>query len=848
MPKQPSTYTLELRPRLPPRLERLDQLAGNLYYSWDRRVRALFYRLDAGLWRECANNPRVFLRRVSQAALDAAAEDSDFLEEYHSALATFDAYLTHRNHGQTAAPLDSAHDLVAYFCFEYGLHESLPIYSGGLGVLAGDLCKAASDLGAPLVAVGLFYREGYFVQQIDGDGQQHALHVPVKAEDMPLSPALDTQGQPLRVSVAIHQRPLQLQAWIAEVGNIRLLLLDADLPENDADLRELTQQLYGGGNEMRIQQEIILGIGGVRALRAMGLAPTVWHANEGHAAFMILERLREQVARGRDFDTALELVAAGSVFTTHTPVPAGHDRFGHALMRHYLDGYLEELGVPADTVLALGAEPGIPDSFNMTLLALRGSRFANGVSRIHGGIAAGMSQPLWPQIAAHENPITSITNGIHLKTFIARAWEQVFHDSFRDWRLHLLDEDYWRRVDQIPYFRFVAVRQQLKHELMAELYRRLDNQHHRNRTPAATYSRVVRHLDGSDTLVIGFARRFATYKRATLLLRDRPRLARLLNDAKRPVLLVFAGKAHPRDEPGQALIRELYAASMAPDLIGRLIVVEGYDMQLARNLVQGCDVWLNTPEYPMEASGTSGMKAAINGALNVSVLDGWWPEGWNGENGFAITPVSTHLDPETRADEEARQLFDILEHDLLPCYYDVDGKPYAAPWIKRSRAAMRSLIPRFNAQRMFRDYLQRAYGPAAKRSAQLAADNAAAATELAAWKRRVREYWAGVSLAPPAGVPESLYHGERLCFEVELDLGGLAAADVTVECLCGRDGPDGFEPVRILALEPLADGNLPGRYRLDAEPLPGLQELRLRAYPFHPLLAHRFEMGCMIWA
>lgn len=848
MPEQPSTYTLELQPLLPQRLVRLEQLASNLYYSWDRRVRALFYRLDAELWRECANNPRVFLRRVSQAALDAAAEDPDFLEEYHSALATFDAYLTHRGQGQTTAPLDPARDLVAYFCFEYGLHESLPIYSGGLGVLAGDLCKAASDLGAPLVAVGLFYREGYFVQQIDGDGQQLALYLPVKAEDMPLSPALDAQGQPLRVNVTIHQRQLQLQAWIARVGNIRLLLLDADLPENDIDQRELTQQLYGGGNEMRIQQEIILGIGGVRTLRAMGLAPNVWHANEGHAAFMILERIREHVAQGHDFDTALELVAAGSVFTTHTPVPAGHDRFDHALMKYFLDGYLDQLGAPVETVLALGAEPGIPDSFNMTLLALRGSRFANGVSRIHGGIAAEMGQHLWPQIAAHENPITSITNGVHLQTFIARAWEQVFHDSFRDWRRHLLDENYWRRIDQIPYYRFVAVRQQLKRELMTELRRRLDNQHRRNRTPAATYRRVLRHLDGGDALLIGFARRFATYKRATLLLRDRVRLARLLNDPKRPAILVFAGKAHPRDEPGQALIRELYAASMAPDLIGRLVVVDGYDMQLARNLVQGCDVWLNTPEYPMEASGTSGMKAAINGAINVSVLDGWWPEGWDGENGFAITPVSTHLDHETRDDEEARQLLDILEHDLLPCYYDSGGQPYAEPWIKRSRAAMRTLIPRFTAQRMFRDYLHRAYGPAAGRSARLAADNAAGAIALAAWKRRVREHWAGVSLKPPVGIPESLRHGQRLCFEVKVDLDGLAMTDVTVECVCGRDGPDGFEPLRILKLEPLADGSAPGRYRLDADPLPGLQQLRLRAYPFHPMLSHPFEMGRMIWA
>ncbi|MDE2149925.1 MAG: alpha-glucan family phosphorylase [Gammaproteobacteria bacterium] len=848
MSDQPTTYTLELRPRLPGRLARLDELANNLYYSWDRRVRALFHRLDAELWRGCANNPRVFLRRISQAALDDAAEDPDFLEEYHSALAVFDAYRTHRSPRENGTSLDPERDLIAYFCFEYGLHESLPIYSGGLGVLAGDHCKAASDLGAPLVAVGVLYRAGYFVQRIDGEGRQHALHLPVKAEDLPLAPALDAQGQPLRVRVTIAGRDVLLQAWIAAVGNIRLLLLDADVPDNATELRALTHQLYGGGGETRIQQEIILGIGGVRALRAMGLNPSVWHANEGHAAFMVLERIREHVAQGRDFDTALELVAAGSVFTTHTPVPAGHDRFGHELMRRFLDGYLDQLGTAVDNVLALGAEPDAPDSFNMTLLALRTARFANGVSRIHGCIAAEMEQRLWPQIAAHENPIGSITNGVHLPTFIARAWEQIFHDSFRDWRRHMLDTDYWRRIDDIPYHRFVAVRQQLKRELMAELRRRLERQHRRNCTPAAIYSRVVRHLDGGDTLLLGFARRFATYKRATLLLRDRQRLARLLGDPGRPAILLFAGKAHPHDEPGQAMIRELYSASMSPELIGRLIVIEGYDMQLARNLVQGCDVWLNTPEYPMEASGTSGMKAAINGAVNVSVLDGWWPEGWDGENGFAITPVSAHLDAETRAAEEACQLFDILEREVLPSYYGGDGQPYAEAWIRRARAAMRTLIPRFSAQRMFRDYLQRAYGPAAARSARLAADNAAGAAALSAWKRRVRERWAGVSLAAPAGLPEVLDQGQPLHFEAEIALNALAAEDVAVECILGRCGSDGFEPALALKLEPVAMSAGRGRYRLDAEALPGLQQLRLRAYPSHPLLAHPFEMGYMLWA
>lgn len=846
MPESPMTFTLEVRPTLPERLSRLEELAGNLYYSWDRRVSGLFKRLDIGLWRASANNPDVFLRRVKQSTLDEAAEDPDFLEEYESALAVYDAYLRRQGY-QSDTSLDPEAGLVAYFCFEYALHESLPIYSGGLGVLAGDHCKAASDMGIPLIAVGLFYREGYFVQQIDAHGQQRALHIPVNEEDLPVERAFDSEGRPVRVGVEIAGRSVALQVWIVKVGNIRLLLLDADLEENGPEARALTYQLYGGSSDLRIQQEIILGVGGVRTLRAMGLSPTVWHANEGHAAFMLLERIREQVNLGRDFAAARELVASGSVFTTHTPVPAGHDRFNFDQMRGFLGGYLDKLGTSIDNVLALGAEPGVHDSFNMTLLALRVSCFANGVSRIHGSVAAEMEQRLWPQIAAYENPITSVTNGVHLSTFLGRAWEQVFHDRFRDWRRRTTDIAYWKQIDDIPYHRFVAVRQQLKRELMDELKLRLEFQHRRNGTPKPDYDRLMRPLREGDALLMGFARRFATYKRATLLLRDRERLIRLLTDPHRPVILVFAGKAHPNDQPGQALIRELYGASMSSDLIGRLIVVEGYDMHLARNLVQGCDVWLNTPEYPMEASGTSGMKAGINGALNVSILDGWWPEAWNGENGFAITPSPSHLDAEVREAEEARQLFDLLEFEVIPCYYDQAGHPYADCWIQRSRAAMRTLIPRFTAQRMLRDYVERAYVPAVMRSAQIFENDAFGARDLATWKEKVRHRWSGVSISTPVNLPRVLRQGERLHFEVEVGLSGLSSEDVVVECLIGREELGSFQPYRWWRLECIRSTQGRASYRLDAEPLSGFQSVRLRAYPTHPLLAHPFDMGCMVW-
>jgi glycogen phosphorylase len=848
MAEPPTTFSLEHAPRIPEPLKRLEELAGNLMYSWERRVRALFWRLDEPLWNACSNNPRIFLRRVAQKKLDDAAVDPDFLQEYHAALAAYDIYMSAAGGPRRADDLDPATDLVAYFCAEYGLHESLPIYSGGLGILAGDHCKAASDLRVPLVAVGLLYQQGYFTQQIDGAGNQHALYLPVTPEDLPVTPARGADGAELRVGVPIGSHTVQVRVWLAQVGHIRLVLLDTELPENPPELRGLTHQLYGGGPELRIRQEVVLGIGGVRALRALGLAPTVWHVNEGHPALLLLERIREQVEQGLEFDAALECVAAATVFTTHTPVPAGHDRFPHALVHAVLGPYLKGLGAPEARVLALGEEPG-SQSFNMTALALRGSRHANGVSKIHGRIASEMEAYVWPQIAPAENPIRSITNGVHVHSFLARIWALAFHENLREWGKHLNNPAYWAVIDEIPYNRFVAIRQRLKRDLLVNLQQRLRRQHRRNGTSEATLARILRHIrdESSPVLLVGSARRFATYKRATLLLRDRARLARLLNDPEHPAVLVYAGKAHPQDQPGQALIRELYAASLEPDLIGRLIVIEGYDLHFARNLIQGCDVWLNNPEYPLEACGTSGMKAALNGALNLSVLDGWWPEGYDGSNGFAVTPMGPRHDPQTRADEEARQVLDLLE-TAAPLYYGPQGKGWSDDWIRLSRNAMKTLLPRFNAERMMRDYVEQAYLPALRHGRRLAGNRGAGATELARWKQRVRQHWDGVRLSLPQPAPALVRGGERLRLQAAVHLAGLEPGDVAVECVLGRqDALEGFVPELAAQFRPGVPRDGHALYELDVEPLPGFQHYRVRAYPRHPLQAHPFELGRMIW-
>ena len=854
-----TTYTLELRPNIPDPLRRIGELAENLSYAWDREIRGVFWRLDRNLWAACGNNPKLFLRRVPQATLEAAASDRDFLEDYNRALSSFDSYMAAGHRPEIEKHLDPDQDLIAYFCAEFGLHESFPIYSGGLGILAGDHCKAVSDLGVPFVAVGLLYRQGYFTQTIDARGQQIATNPPAQFDDLPVSLCHRADGAELRVTVEIADRGVQCRVWEAKIGQVALYLMDTDVPENGEADRAITHQLYGGDSDTRIQQEIVLGIGGTRALRALGRAPTVWHMNEGHAAFLILERIREEVAAGLDFDSALELVAAGHVFTTHTPVPAGHDVFSHDQMRWFLQQQLPRLGCDQGKLLGLGSIHG-GDRFNMTTFALRGSRFHNGVSKIHGRVASEMERELWPQVSPAENPISHVTNGVHMHTFIARAWTQLFHDSFRGWRNNLLDVYYWRCIDSIPDERYTAVRRQLKRDLLIDISERLRRQLRRNGVPEAIISRATQHVGdtNSKALVLGFARRFATYKRATLILADEQRLARLLNNPERPAILIFAGKAHPKDHPGQELIKKLYETSMRPEFIGRLIMVEGYDMLLARNLVQGCDVWLNNPEYPMEASGTSGEKAGINGVVNVSVLDGWWDEGYDGSNGFAVKPVDPkywsslvddHEARQRRDEEEGRQLLDIIEHQVVPLYYGPDNQGYASDWLRISRNSMKTLIPRFNSARQVMDYVRQFYGPAAAQTARLSADAKAPARALADWKRRLRERWPGVSLRLQGKLPSSLRQGENLALRVLAGLNGLSPDDVQVECVIGHlDAGGEFEPLRTLPLTPTGEQDGGWQFALDLEPLPGLQQFRLRLRPAHPALSHPFELGFQVSA
>ncbi len=847
-----TTFLLEVNPRIPRRLARLEELAADLWYSWDRPTRQLFSRLHPSLWDAVGHSPKAFLKRVDEQRLLEAADDPLFLNSFNRVLSAFDSYRDEplRRNGSEWL---RQNDLVAYFCAEFGFHESMPIYSGGLGILAGDHCKSASDMRLPFVGVGLLYRQGYFHQTIDADGNQHAVYTDSDFDDLPVEPVSGPDGGEVLVPVDLPGRRVMVKVWSAQVGHVKLVLLDTDIEANAAHDRDITYRLYGGDRTDRIEQEIVLGIGGVRALAALGLKPSAWHINEGHAAFLVLERMREMVAGGLPFAAALEAVAANTVFTTHTPVPAGHDHFAEDMMRSYFEGFCHELGIDCEQLHALG-RMGPGSDFNMTALAVRGSRFQNGVSRIHGGVSSRILSELWPQLEPAENPMQYVTNGVHVTTFLAQEWADQFDRYLGyEWSQQVTNAAFWEQIDQIPDHVFWSVRQSLKAQMLHLVRHRVAQQHFRNNGSEAHLDRLLRFTDPANpnTLVVGFARRFATYKRATLLFHDLDWLRRLVCDEQRPVLFLFAGKAHPADVPGQDLIRRIHQIACMPEFEGRILLLENYDLRLARRLVSGVDVWLNNPVYPLEASGTSGMKAGINGVLNLSVRDGWWDEGYDGRNGWAIKPVSESLDEGRRAAEEARTLYELLQDHVIPTWFARNEMGHSPEWVRMAKRSIATLLPRYSSTRMVNEYVGRFYLPATRQWRRFSEQGFAGARAVADWKAHVRACWQSLRLRRLDAATKRIAFGDGLRLEIAVYLDGLDPADVAVELVMARHThverhrqgtthrfePDGTrtdqgEHRYVLALTPEMCGKL---------------EYRIRAFPTHELLTHPFELGLMRW-
>jgi starch phosphorylase len=847
--QSPTRYSLEVNPRIPKRLARLEELAHNLWYSWDRPTRALFAKLNPALWDAVGHTPKAMLKRIDEQRLIDAASDPAFLDSLTRVLAAFDAYHAEPPFKQNSGGF-RPDDLVAYFCAEFGVHESLPMYSGGLGILAGDHCKAASDFQLPFVAVGLLYRQGYFTQTIDAEGRQRADYHENDFDDLPIAPVRRGSGQDagadLKVEIEFPGRKVVAKVWQARVGHVTLYLLDTDIAENSERDRGIAHRLYGGDRNTRLEQELVLGIGGARALAAIGHKPTVWHINEGHAAFLVLERVRVLMHEGLSLEAAVEAVASNTVFTTHTPVPAGHDHFAESAVLPYLKACFGET-----PVAALGRPPAGGD-FNMTALALRVSRYQNGVSRIHGGVSAKLLKDYFPQVAPEENPVGYVTNGVHVATFLAPEWGEVL-DRFLGvgWMHRLGHPGIWEKIRAIPDHIFWSVRQDIKARLFHMIRHRMAVMHQRNHGSESHLERLLKYADPANpnVLTIGFGRRFATYKRATLLFNDLDNLRRLLAERTRQVLFLFAGKAHPADEPGQELIRTLVHMARQEEFAGRILFLEGYDLHIARRMVSGVDVWLNNPVHPLEASGTSGMKAGMNGVVNLSILDGWWDEGYDGENGWGIKPASPEADPHRRDREEARTLYEILQDRVIPLYYERTEGGYSPGWMRMAKRSMASLLPRYDASRMLGEYVSKYYIPASRQGHRYSQSGYEAAKSVSAWKAKVRSAWSGVAARRVDTPKPRIQFGESVAIEVAVKLNGLAPSDLCVELLLSR-GPHEGMPVRH-SHELKESGGLPsGEHLFKVELKPGLAgrlDYRIRVYPRNDLLTHPFELGLCTW-
>lgn len=699
---------------LPRRINRLGELAYNLWWSWHPEAQRLYSRIDRDLWEQVNHNPVLFLRKVERSCLNAVINSRYYLEFYGRIMHEFDEYMQARNTWFTQTHPDLRNKPIAYFSMEYGIHEIFPIYAGGLGVLSGDHVKEASDLGLPFVAVGLFYGEGYFSQRITEDGWQEANYSMHALEDLPIMNVVDENGKPVTITIELPGREVIARVWEIHAGRVPLYLLDTSVAENSPADRALSARLYSSDQDVRISQEILLGIGGLRALRRLGYNPNVWHMNEGHSAFLVLERTREMIEAGNTFEKAVEIVRSSNVFTTHTPVPAGNDEFALWLVDKYFSHMWPELGLTREQFIDLARHAVTwGDTFSMPVLALRFSNGRNAVSELHGKVTRQMWQFIWPERRLDDIPITHVTNGIHIDTWLARRLGHLYDRYLgADWRERMDENDLWEQVLNIPDEQLWTVRRHLKRKLVGHIIELARGNWEQGKIhPVQTIAAGA--LLDPYALTIGFARRFAPYKRANLVLHDLDRLMKLLNKPGMPVQIIFAGKSHPDHEGGKMLIQEVYRTVKRFEGGGRLVFLEDYDMNLARYLIQGVDVWMNTPRRPNEASGTSGQKAALNGVLNFSVLDGWWREGYNGKNGWAIGEDNDVPDSAEQDAKDAKNLMDTLENDIIPLYYqDQTADSLPVEWIARIKESIRTLAPLFNTRRMVKEYLDNLYVPA----------------------------------------------------------------------------------------------------------------------------------------
>ena len=847
--------TFTILPSLPEGLERLRELAYNLWWCWHMEAIDLFRRLDRDLWEETGHNPVLMLGRVEQEKLERASRDEAFRAYMERVLGDFDRYMECQTTWYQEKYGPSEGPAIAYFSAEFGLTDCIPNYSGGLGILAGDHLKSASDLGLPLVGVGLLYQQGYFRQYLSADGWQLERYPLNDFYTMPLQLERHQDGTPVTIEVGYPGHRIKAQIWRVQIGRVPLFLLDTNIEANCPEDRDITDQLYGGDTEMRIRQEMVLGIGGIRALKALGIRPLVCHMNEGHSAFLALERIRLLMEEhGLSFAEAKEAAIAGHVFTTHTPVPAGIDLFPPQLMDKYFADYYPALGLSRDEFLALGRVNPADQSepFNMAVLALRLSAKANGVSKLHEGVSRRMWQRVWPGVPEDEIPISSITNGIHPLSWISHDMADLLDRYLGPaWRDDPANPEVWERVDDIPDEELWRTHERRRERLVAFARRRLRAQLEQRNAPPSEIE-MAREALNAEALTIGFGRRFVTYKRATLILRNPERLAKILNDKERPVQIIYSGKAHPMDQPAKELIKQIIQLAKEEEFRRRIVFIEDYDMCVARYMIQGVDLWLNNPRRFREACGTSGMKAAANGVINMSVLDGWWDEAYRPEIGWAIGRGEVYEDYDYQDEIESNAIYELLEKEVVPLFYDrgPDGLP--RKWIAKMKAAMKAICPYFNTNRMVREYTERFYVPLAQRYTRLTENDMARAKALAEWKRNLRRSWSEVKIADvKADVPAEVKVGSQIKVQALIHLGVLSPKDVSVELYHGPlDAKGEIERSEITSMD-CVESKGEGDYvflGVISCHTSGRYGYTLRVLPHHEDLSNPYEPGLILWA
>ncbi len=844
-----------VNPQLPNRINKLSEISNNLWWPWNTDFLKIFKEIDIDLWERVEKNPVKFLKLVSQEKLEQAVLNPLILKEYDKIVDDFEGYINSKNTWFSKKYPNNKNDLIAYFSAEYGLDETVPIYSGGLGILSGDHLKSASDLGIPLVAVGLLYKNGYFHQKIDGYGNQKSIYKDIDLMNMPITPVKDKNGEDLKILLKLPEQNLYLKVWNIKVGRVTLYLLDSDIPENtDENYRNITLRLYGGDQEMRIKQEIVLGMGGVNLLKTLELNPSVYHMNEGHSSFLLLEVMKNIVKEKKvSFSIARDITSSQTVFTTHTPVPAGNDIFPVELVEKYFKGYWTKLGIDKETFLRLGMKPNdsMDNGFNMGILALKIAGKKNGVSKLHGAVSRELFGDVWPNIAANESPITHITNGVHTCSWLAPNIKKLYNKYLTPyWQDSIQIDDTWKKIDNIPNNELWNEHMVRKQRLLELVKQNVTANMRSNGKSYEEINEIISKLN-PNALTIGFARRFATYKRATLIFRDLERITQILNNADRPVQLIFAGKAHPADKEGQDLIRYIYEISMKPQFKGKIFILENYNIGIARYLVSGVDVWLNNPRRPMEASGTSGQKASVNGVINFSVLDGWWAEGYNSKNGWTIGTNDEYDSYEIQDNADSASIYNTLENKIIPIYYDRDKNGVSEKWMQIMKNSIISTGGRYSTSRMLCDYTNKLYMPLVELNKKYYTDlsNVAAYNE---WKDKMYINWDKIKIEQYNNLDNiSIDAGNKIEVNCKVILPDISVDNINVEVYAGRITDNGtIENITIMPMELIDQNDETREYTYKAKlelTTGGNYGYTFRVMPKHEMLLDAENLDLIKW-